>query len=430
MNRLKSSLTCSNCLKLYKNPIELPCNHYICNDHLSENNIIKCDKCKKDFHVKDNDFKSTDLFLNKLISEQLYLSDEEMSLKMKIEESIKAFFNIYEEIIRNKNNLDLEYHNHFQEMRFKIDEHREKLKQKIDEISLEMIDQTKKYEVEYLKSLNEKLDASLKSLEIKSLENELKGMEDTFRDPKILLGEIREINENREKSISDIKSMLNEINHVKDHLKVTNQFRKNFSMNQESFGCLSLNEYSTFDPFKSQILTGNQPLELIKLCEFSLKDKWRLLYRGSRDGFDADDFHSKCDGHTNTLTIYQASATSFIFGGFASVDWESSYYGYYKTDPNAFLFSLTNDDNKPSKMKINSSQTHQALHCYSDFGPSFGAGGDIVILDNANTTMDSYSNLGLTYKHSQYAFETHEAQSFLAGSYYFQLSEIEVYQSE
>jgi hypothetical protein len=128
MNRLKSSLTCSNCLKLYKNPIELPCNHYICNHHLSENNIIKCDKCKKDFHVKDNDFKSTDLFLNKLISEQLYLSDEEMSLKMKIEESIKAFFNIYEEIIRNKNNLDLECHNHFQELRFKIDEHREKLK--------------------------------------------------------------------------------------------------------------------------------------------------------------------------------------------------------------------------------------------------------------------------------------------------------------
>jgi hypothetical protein len=246
-------------------------------------------------------------------------------------------------------------------------------------------------------------------------------MEEAFRDPNILLEEIREIHEKHEKSISDIKSMLNEINHVKDHLKATNQFRKNFSMNQESFGCLSLNEYSTFDPFKSQILTGNQPLELIKLCEFSLKNKWRLLYRGSRDGFDADDFHSKCDGHTNTLTIYQASATSFIFGAFASVDWESSYYGYYKTDPNAFLFSLTNEDNKPCKMKINSSQTHQALHCYSDFGPSFGAGGDIVILDNANTTMDSYSNLGLTYKHSQHAFETHGVRSFLAGSYYFQL---------
>ena len=92
MNRLKSSLTCSKCLKLFKNPIELPCNHSVCNEHLSENNIIKCDKCNKDFQVKDNDFKSTDLFLNKLISEQLYLNDEEMSLKIKIEESIKAFF--------------------------------------------------------------------------------------------------------------------------------------------------------------------------------------------------------------------------------------------------------------------------------------------------------------------------------------------------
>jgi hypothetical protein len=44
--------------------------------------------------------------------------------------------------------------------------------------------------------------------------------------------------------------------------------------------------------------------------------------------------------------------------------------------------------------------------------------------------MDSYSNLGKCYKHPQYAQGTSEAKTFLAGSYKFQLDEIEVYQKE
>ncbi len=101
----------------------------------------------------------------------------------------------------------------------------------------------------------------------------------------------------------------------------------------------------------SQILKDNQPSELIKLCEFSLKDKWTLLYRGTRDGFRAVDFHSKCDNHKNTLTILKAHGSSYIFGGFTSVTWNGS--GQYKSDPNAFLFSLTNKDNQPFKMRLN-----------------------------------------------------------------------------
>ena len=49
-----------------------------------------------------------------------------------------------------------------------------------------------------------------------------------------------------------------------------------------SFGQLNLNEYSN-DPFKSHILTGRQPFDLIKLCEFSQRDNFILLYRGSID---------------------------------------------------------------------------------------------------------------------------------------------------
>jgi len=171
------------------------------------------------------------------------------------------------------------------------------------------------------------------------------------------------------------------------------------------------------------------------LCEFSPNDKWSLLYRGTRDGFGSDVFHSRCDGHSNTLTLFKAKQSSYIFGGFTSESWESSNYGGYKSDPNAFIFSLTNKDNKPLKMKIGQDEGDDeyeyeydyAIFCHSICGPTFGFG-DIRIENNANTTMNCSSDLGCTYKHPQYAFETDEADTFLAGSNKFQLDEIEVYQ--
>jgi hypothetical protein len=81
-------------------------------------------------------------------------------------------------------------------------------------------------------------------------------------------------------------------------------------------------------------------------------------------------------------------------------------------------------------MKIDPKSHRTAIYCVSDFGPIFGIGCDITIGNNANTTMESYSHLGDTYKHPQYVFGTNVAESFLAGSKEFQLDEIEVYQKE
>ncbi len=44
--------------------------------------------------------------------------------------------------------------------------------------------------------------------------------------------------------------------------------------------------------------------------------------------------------------------------------------------------------------------------------------------------MDSRSRLGIAYKHPRYAQGTNEARTFLAGTEWFQLDEIEVYQKE
>ncbi len=47
---------------------------------------------------------------------------------------------MYELFPLNKTNLDLDVHNHYQEIRFKLDEHREKLKEKIDDIGNDSTD--------------------------------------------------------------------------------------------------------------------------------------------------------------------------------------------------------------------------------------------------------------------------------------------------
>ena len=78
-------------------------------------------------------------------------------------------------------------------------------------------------------------------------------------------------------------------------------------------------------------------------------------------------------------------------------------------------------------MKLNiHNEIKYAIYCHSDFRPTFGYN-DIEISNNSNTNTDSKSKLGDAYKHSEYNAGTNEAQSFLAGSQYFQLSEIEVY---
>ncbi len=45
---------------------------------------------------------------------------------------------MYEQFTLNKTTLDLDVHEHFTVIRFKLDEHREKLKIKIDDIYMEM----------------------------------------------------------------------------------------------------------------------------------------------------------------------------------------------------------------------------------------------------------------------------------------------------
>ena len=52
------------------------------------------------------------------------------------------------------------------------------------------------------------------------------------------------------------------------------------------------------------------------------KVKFELLWKGSRDGFGASTFHTKCDKKGPTLTVVKSEHDK-VFGGYTSLNWES-----------------------------------------------------------------------------------------------------------
>lgn len=70
--------------------------------------------------------------------------------------------------------------------------------------------------------------------------------------------------------------------------------------------------YGLKDVFKDQLyrgrfigttlLTNNEVHQLNKWLKNTTKD-WKLLYKGTKDGFKANTFHMKCKGKSNTIVL-------------------------------------------------------------------------------------------------------------------------------
>ncbi len=170
-----------------------------------------------------------------------------------------------------------------------------------------------------------------------------------------------------------------------------------------------------------------------KLCQFPGPQGWDLKYRASRDGFSRQNFLTKCDGVSNTLTIIKTTKGN-IFGAFAEKAWKN---GTEVFDPKAFIISLINKENKPFKAMIGSNHPrfgyrYNALYCDSSKGPSFGYDNqteyvDISIASNSNVNQSSFSHFGYSFKHQDYPAQSKKALTILAGSHNFQTIDIEVF---
>ena len=155
---------------------------------------------------------------------------------------------------------------------------------------------------------------------------------------------------------------------------LTEQIAKLSSSNfsQGDLGDSLANDRGSSPFYQSLILNKQQSHDLVNLCRFSLNDNFTLLYRGSSDGFRAADFHRKCDGHSNTLTIISPKDSFNIFGGYTSAAWNST--KEWKSDPSAFIFSLFNKRQRAVKINIEPPINQYAILNNPLYGPVFGVG--------------------------------------------------------
>ena len=73
---------------------------------------------------------------------------------------------------------------------------------------------------------------------------------------------------------------------------------------------------------ESEILTSEEHQQSLKgWLPTDLEGEWRLLFRASRDGFETQTFHSKCDNKGPTITVVKSGRN--IFGGFTENSWKS-----------------------------------------------------------------------------------------------------------
>ena len=173
------------------------------------------------------------------------------------------------------------------------------------------------------------------------------------------------------------------------------------------------------DTFPNGIIKGiiKDPEE-IEVVIKKIEDKYpgsgyKLLYKGTRDGDTAAEFHARCDEAEKTLLFVEDSMGN-KFGGFTSQDWGGEYL--QKKDDEAFIFSL----NKNKVYDVIPDQN--AIGCYPNFGPVF-FGCQIRIYDHFLTKGGTTYKKGLNY----YTTEDFELTN---GNQNFEVKDIEVYEVE
>ncbi len=159
--------------------------------------------------------------------------------------------------------------NHFDHIRSQIDQHRDKLTNRIDCIALKIKDETKFYEQIYFKSIKESFSSFNKSKG--SLEDEMNQIEEIFRNPNILIESIKEKQQKQEEYLKEIQSKLNQMTKIKDNLEAKNEFKPNSSFLRQVedtslFGSIRLFGFTNLDLFKSQLLIEDNQQSIDSLC--------------------------------------------------------------------------------------------------------------------------------------------------------------------
>ena len=139
------------------------------------------------------------------------------------------------------------------------------------------------------------------------------------------------------------------------------------------------------------------------------------VYRGTRDG--DTNFHDFADDKGPNVVLIRANNNTF--GGFTSLSWSRN--GSFKTDKDAFVFSLTDSVKIPVHQPTNYWAIYNVSGTYSFF---FGYPSDIIIYSGFLTNEKNQSKVGQCYRLN----EQDTNHRSLCGQEFFKVDELEVYQ--
>jgi hypothetical protein len=106
--------------------------------------------------------------------------------------------------------------------------------------------------------------------------------------------------------------------------------------------------------------------------------EFKLIFRGSRDGFSPIKFHEICDNQTHLISIVKVKDSNEILGGYNPISWKSN--DSFDKSKDSFIFSFKNDDRIENCILSRIVDEGVAIYNNSFCGPSFGC--DFVLYGN------------------------------------------------
>ncbi|RHZ51453.1 hypothetical protein Glove_478g25 [Diversispora epigaea] len=134
----------------------------------------------------------------------------------------------------------------------------------------------------------------------------------------------------------------------------------------------------TRNTFSSNIITKEHVLEISSWIDKKETPyiennpyEFKLLVRGSRDGFDVKTIYNICDKVSKTIIILKVKGTEEILGGYNPFEWENN-NDYAKNTKESFIYSLNTANKKNSILSRALNYYSSVLNSPSNLWLSFG----------------------------------------------------------
>ena len=238
----------------------------------------------------------------------------------------------------------------------------------IDEIYDDLILLMNKNQTKILEDTNLiSISIPLESVKFKELlfvlnevkKNEKETLQELFSIILDLKKEIKDIKNNNSQEIKQLKEenvkLKEKINTLETYIPYLEEYKKKTEEKKNKHMIKNLDSLIINDNKKYNTTLKNW-------INPNLNIKAKLLYRASRDGEEYETFHKLCDNKGPTIVLAKLSDGN-ILGTYTPLDWETK--SYWKTDPNIFVFSLT-ENIKALKKDTNN---NYGIYCDKSYGP-------------------------------------------------------------